>query len=111
MLEGKIRADPRPEYEFREYNDELFFLINERRLTGTRRYFLSPENVRLFNQILRDHLRETLIDRIDQNAIRKTPINQTDTIKSFMHELLIVDDISYDALTKGLQRYRKSKAC
>jgi len=107
LLEGKIRADPRPNEEFKEYDDRLYFAINERRLNGTRRCFLSAENIRLFNSFLRNHLREILMDRIEANSAIK--INEADTIKIFIHELDIVDDISFDALKKGIQRYRKSK--
>lgn len=109
LLEGKIKADPRPDEEFREYDDRLLFEINERRLNGTRRCFLSSENIRLFNSFLRNHLREILMDKIEANADPNIKINKADTIKNFIHELDIVDDISFDALKKGIDRYQKSK--
>lgn len=108
ILEGKIRADPRPKEEFREYDDELPFLINERRLSATRRCFLPLENIRLFNSYLRNHMREVLMDRIIFNQ-QYDGKYEADTIKEFMLELGIVDDIGFSALKKGIDRYRASK--
>lgn len=105
LLMGKAQADARGLDDMPDYGDHLSFWINDRRVDGTRRCFLSPENVRLFNTFLRNDLRRTLMDRLE--ADKKLNITEVDTIWSFMDELGIVDDISFDALKKGIYRTRK----
>ena len=105
LLVGKAQADARGLDLLPNYGDHLAFRINVRREEATRRCFLSPENVRLFNTFLRNDLRRTLMDRIE--ADRKLHSTEVDTIWTFMAELEIVDDISFDALKKGVYRTRK----
>lgn len=102
MLAGKVQADPQGAQDV-AYDDGLPFYVNERRLSATRRYFISPDNVRLFNTFLRKDLRRTLLDRL---AARPAEIPETRVIWGFMETVGIIDDISVDALVKGIYRTR-----
>lgn len=105
LLVGKARHDRRKMKLSSRYSAQLPFKINARRINSTRRYFLTNDNTRLFNRLVHAEMRQFLLQRSAANY--QIGINEADTLRAFIDELDLHDDISYWALKKSLQRWRE----
>lgn len=89
-----------------EYDDELEVRLNMRQWYANHIH-VSVEGVRFFNSFLHRSFHDWLQERIRFG--QTLGVTETDVINQVMHELDIVEDISFEALKKASYRLRKAK--
>jgi hypothetical protein len=109
LLTGKLNYDSARDDEMPQegyYDDELTFVLDVYRSTKTK-MMLSYEAVRMFDAFLYHDFHDHLLTRI--TFARQFNITEARVIDQVMHELSIVEDISFDALKKSQSRLKKTR--
>lgn len=89
-----------------EYDDMIEVKLNLKHWYADRIH-VPIEGIRFFNAFLHRSFHDWLQERIAFG--RRLSINETDVINEVMHELDIIEDISFEALKKASYRLRKAK--
>lgn len=109
VLTGKMEAERRRGGDLADcYSFRLHFNIPPNRWNHTGKYFVSNEGTRLYNNIARQMLKESLAARVKVDTEIRG-MYESDSIHSYMRELDIYEDVSYWALKRMLARDRKKK--
>jgi hypothetical protein len=94
------------DHDTEHLDDVITVLLNKSRV-GRFQIMITSDRLRFFNSFLFKSFHDLLLIRI--LVAREFGQNESDVIKQFMHELDIIDDISFDALKKASYRLRKSR--
>lgn len=106
LIEGKLSTeDFRDQNDVKNYHKSLLHFKIDLWRSKRSKIIITIECIRLFDNFLYDNFHDYLLNRIMHE--RNYGGKEKDVIEQVMHELNIVNDISYDALKKSSYRLRK----